>query len=278
MRSWQKAIAIAMAMVASGGVTAAWAQVGPSSHNTGPATAAPRPASRDLGAGTTEDRYVGITPCRLADTRLGSGPVQPGTLHAFAVRGSGGLFAGQGGKPGGCGIPLSASSIEGTITAVAASGTGFLRVFPTGSPPPTATFLNYIAGFNPTNTGALTLGPAEDSLGVQVFGSSTQVVVDVVGYFVKPLAAVVSGDGTLSRGSRVVSSVLVAPGAYNVGFDRNISSCAFTADVGVTGNSGDISGEATTSVSSSDATKVFVRTNDSAGTQTSKPFHLVVTC
>ena len=58
------------------------------------------------------------------------------------MRGGGTAFAAQGGTSGGCGIPLGASLVEVTVTAVDA-GSGFLRAWPAGKAMPNATFLNY---------------------------------------------------------------------------------------------------------------------------------------
>ncbi|MCU1455252.1 MAG: hypothetical protein JWN46_3398 [Acidimicrobiales bacterium] len=280
MRNWQKAAVVAVAMVLGGGVTTAWAQSSAGRDNAGPPAAAASTVGRDLGAGITESHFVPITPCRLVDTRLTpQGRVQPGPagVRDFAVRGTGASFALQGGKSGGCGIPDAATSIEATFSAIFAQGTGYMRVFPTGGEIPTATFLNYVKAFNISNTGAVAIGSDAKELGVETFQSATYVVIDVDGYFVKPLAAVVNADGTLARGSRVTGISKRGQGAKDVEFDRDIRSCAFEAVVSDSGY-GVVMGQVSTALSNDGNNRVYVVTTDSAGNSVNLPFHLEVTC
>jgi len=93
------------------------------------------------------------------------------------------------------------------------------------------------------------------------------------------LWAVVGGDGTLARGSHVVSTSQ-SPGvaAYTVVFDRDVSNCAFLAGLGGTDTDIPI-GEVTTRRSSkSNVNGVWVGTYNSAGTNAARQFHLAVFC
>ncbi|MCU1496641.1 MAG: Alkaline phosphatase [Acidimicrobiales bacterium] len=140
--------------------------------------------------------YVPVTPCRLADTRPGTA-LDPNAQRGFKVGGTGEAFASQGGTPGGCGVPVGAKAIEASVTAVAPSGDGFFRAWPTGVTPPNATFLNYTAGRNITNTGAIAVAAsAATELTVKNFGATAHYVVDVQGYFVNP-TEVGSGIGSV---------------------------------------------------------------------------------
>ncbi len=148
-----------------------------------PGVGAPEAAA----AGSFDASFSAITPCRVTDSR------QPGAGGAFAsfatrsfqVAGSGSRFATVGGTPDGCAIPVDATAVEATVTAVGPTGTGYLRAWPAGSPQPTATFLNFQGGESIGNTGTLPLAPEPSTfdLSVQVFGASTQVVIDITGYF-----------------------------------------------------------------------------------------------
>jgi hypothetical protein len=241
------------------------------------------PQARDTGAGITETEFVPISPCRLYDTRQGQGGARigAGNFRILKVKGPEsipGQYSGQGGKAGGCGVPVGATAIEATVTAVSPAGTGFLRLWPSGQPETTSTFLNYIAGFNPSNTGAnaicnVSCGVASD-LRVKAFGSATHVVIDVQGYYIKPLAAIVGPTGNLVVGSRVVATSRPFQGQYLVQFDRTVDQCVATATTdGLTGNSFAMVGP-----DSADNTRVYVFTSDANGALVNRGFHLTLTC
>jgi hypothetical protein len=241
------------------------------------------PTPRETGAGTTETRFVPITPCRIYDTRQGQGgsPIGAGNFRILKVRGGDNLpgqFAGQGGKAGGCGIPAHATAIEATVAAVSPAGTGYLRLWPSGQPETSSTFLNYIRGFNPSNTGALAIchtgcGEASD-LRVKAFQSATHVAIDVQGYYIKPMAAVVNSAGGLVYGSRVVSTVRQSTGQYRVQFDRFVDFCVISAAVdGTSGNAYAMVGP-----DAADNTRVYVFISDSTGALVNRSFHMSLTC
>lgn len=100
------------------------------------------------------------------------------------------------------------------------------------------------------------------------------------------LWAVVNDNGTLANGSsHVVATDLVSggsfPGAYEVVFDQNVSSCAYTASLGIPGNQfgGDPpAGFISTAGRSGNTDGVFVQTWDTTGTATNESFSLAVFC
>ena len=279
MRRSVKAILLVAAMGATA-LVATRVQAQTSSPRVVPAQA---PQPRDTGAGLTETEFVPISPCRLYDTRQGQGGsrIGAGNFRILKVKGPEnipGQYSGQGGKAGGCGVPVAATAIEATVTAVTPAGTGFLRLWPSGQPETTSTFLNYIAGFNPTNTGATAIcnvscGAASD-LRVKAFGAATHVVIDVQGYYVKPLAAIVGPTGSLVTGSRVVTTSRPFTGQYLVQFDRTVDQCVATVSAdGLTGNS-----YAMVGADSADNTRVYVFTSDANGALQNRGFHLTLTC
>ncbi|MCB0971199.1 MAG: tandem-95 repeat protein, partial [Acidimicrobiales bacterium] len=74
--------------------------------------------------------YVPITPCRVVDTRVSGGALGDREIRDYAVSGSGGAFAGQGGQANGCGIPEGALAVEASVTAVSPADSGFFRAWP----------------------------------------------------------------------------------------------------------------------------------------------------
>jgi hypothetical protein len=135
--------------------------------------------------------YVPITPCRVVDTRVISSPLQPAAPRDFRLTASD--LSNQGGSATGCGIPGTATSAMVNLVAVSPTGAGNLGVWAYPSPPPTnkVAVLNYgsVAGL-PALANGIAI-PTCDATAATCFydftiearGSSTHLVVDVVGYF-----------------------------------------------------------------------------------------------
>ncbi len=138
--------------------------------------------------------FVGVTPCRVADTRSATGAFAGvfTNLQTRAIQiGGSANHSAQGGSPTGCSIPDGVGAVEVTVTATQPSADGFIRLFPAGTSFPTATFLNYTAGRPITNTGTVPLAAAGTlDLSIINFGGPTHVIVEVQGYFTST-----SGDG-----------------------------------------------------------------------------------
>jgi Carboxypeptidase regulatory-like domain len=126
--------------------------------------------------------YVPVTPTRVLDTRAGltvgplRGPLAGNVVHSVPLRGVG---------P----VPAGATAAVLTVTAVAPSTSGNLRVYPdlgaTGqTPPPGASTLNYVPGTDTANL--VVVGLTEDGrvdfYSDQGPGGSVQLTADVVGY------------------------------------------------------------------------------------------------
>ncbi|MFM7063157.1 MAG: leishmanolysin-related zinc metalloendopeptidase, partial [Actinomycetes bacterium] len=147
------------------------------------AVAGPVSDAEPAAAVTPGSLYVPLTPCRVLDTRSGGGALQPNVARNVQVAGTGAAIAAQGGTPGGCGVPSTATAVEMAVSAVNPVGNGFLRIWPAGETAPTATFVNYAAGQSTTNTGAVTRAATSPDLTLQAFVAATEVVVDVQGYY-----------------------------------------------------------------------------------------------
>jgi hypothetical protein len=283
VQAWKRtaALAVVVALSAGAGVAVAEELTGTQP----PPTAATSAAGSDrlLANGfQNEDAFVPITPCRILDTRKGLGKLPVGSQRTIDVRGSETTFTTQGGNPGGCGIPAGAAAIEATVTAID-SGSGFLRAWPANLSQPNATFLNYDSAFNISNTGAITLCGgsnelacnANQDLNLQAYGSSTHLVIDVAGFFIRPMAAVINASGTVRDGNRVASSAnLPGSGNYSVTFDRNVSQCTFQATIANTSGKG----YAVVDPRLDEANGVFVATYDENGTLSDADFYVEVTC
>jgi uncharacterized protein YkwD len=119
--------------------------------------------------------YVAIQPCRLTDTRAGTGFTQI-DQHTLQVA-----------TKGICGIPAGATALALTLTVVDPQANGYLAAWPANQAQPTASSLNFSAHQVRANGSIIRV----DTNGAfRVFTSvSAQVVVDVVGAFVPASSA-----------------------------------------------------------------------------------------
>jgi hypothetical protein len=123
--------------------------------------------------------FYPLTPCRVADTRSGSGfgdglgqpSLVGGATRDFPMRTSA------------CGIPSTAQAYSLNMTAVVPSGgrLGYLTAFPTGESVPVAATVNALSGV--VGSGAIV--PANTSTGdISVYANgNTDLVIDINGYF-----------------------------------------------------------------------------------------------
>jgi hypothetical protein len=120
--------------------------------------------------------FVGITPCRIADTRQAGFP--PGFGLPKLIAGVPRNFP----LPGRCGISSVAAAVSLNITVTNAQGFGFILIFPQGDPQPDVSTLNYVAGQTIANAAVVPLGPAG---GITVIAgvSGTDLILDTNGYY-----------------------------------------------------------------------------------------------
>ena len=120
-------------------------------------------------------RFVPVTPCRVADTRLAPGSYGGPILGAGATRD----FT----IPGACGIPANAQAFSLNIGVVPATTLGFMTVWPAGQTRPLVSTLNSLDGRIKSSAAII---PAGIGGAVSVFATgSTHVVLDINGYFVR---------------------------------------------------------------------------------------------
>jgi hypothetical protein len=120
----------------------------------------------------------------------------------------------------------------------------------------------------------LPCGPNQD-LNLQAYGSSTHLVIDVGGYYIRKMSAVINVNGTVRDGNRVVASAnLPGNGNYSVTFDRNITQCTYQATIANTSGKGYAMVDPRLDV----ANGVFIATYDETGTLSDSDFYVEVTC
>jgi hypothetical protein len=87
---------------------------------------------------------------------------------------------------GACAVPATAKAVSVNVTVTGPSGPGNLRLYPTGSPLPLASNINWSAGQTRANNAVVRLG-SSGSLAVRcdmpAAGAVTHFILDVTGYF-----------------------------------------------------------------------------------------------
>jgi endosialidase-like protein len=156
-----------------------------------------------LAVAAGESDFVGLTPCRLVDTRGNgfSGAFGPPALAAGVPRD----FPLQ----GQCGIPTTATAVSLNVTATNTLGPGFLTLYPQGGAQPLVSTLNYVAGETVANAAIVPLGASGVSVVAGVSG--TDLILDVNGYTTDSLVHATSlgslfvglGPGTLGTGGGI---------------------------------------------------------------------------
>jgi endosialidase-like protein len=181
--------------------------------------------------------FVGIDPCRIADTRGNGfgGAFGPPSLAAGAARDF--PVVGQ------CGLPAGTLVVSLNVTATNPAGAGFLILYPAGGTAPLVSTLNYLAGETVANAALVPLGPG--GLTVLAGVSSADLILDVNGYFALPGDLTITGNlilpdpstataGSVFRGTtRFLHSAGPGPGNTFLGADAG----NFTT-LGLGGNTG----------------------------------------
>jgi len=133
-------------------------------------------------AGTLGNGFVPIMPERVSDTRPGSGqpneasPLGAGGTENVQITGTGGLD----GVPAEDVTPVTAADIN--VTEATSSAGGYLTVYPAIDLPPVASDVNFVAGDVIANSEMVGLSPSGE-VGIYNYTGTTNVVVDVFGYF-----------------------------------------------------------------------------------------------
>lgn len=124
--------------------------------------------------GAPDGTFHSLTPARILDTRDGtgevSGPVAPATAVDVQVTGRGG-------------VPASGvGAVVLNVTATQPTAAGFLTLFPSGSPLPPASNLNFVPGQSVPNLVVVRVG-ANGRVGMYNSSGHTHVIFDVAGWF-----------------------------------------------------------------------------------------------
>lgn len=127
------------------------------------------------GTPTVPGAFVALPPSRLLDTRTGNGaPVAPvGTGGAVTLQ-----VGGRGGVP-----TSGVAAVVLNVTATNTTGTGYVTVYPTGSPRPLASNLNFAAGTTIPNLVTVKLGGNGKVTLYNGAPGTADLVADIAGYY-----------------------------------------------------------------------------------------------
>jgi hypothetical protein len=200
------------------------------------------------GVSTEPLSFVAMTPCRLADTRsgsgfpaLGTGPVLPNVPVKLAVT-----------SVTACGLPAAefAQAYSFNVTVVNTfSDSGFLTVYP-GPTQPTAAIIVWQTNIPfLSNAAIVAANPADGSVLVADGGNSqgVDIVIDVNGYFAAPTdpnANTAVGFGTLTSNTTGVDSTASGVNAlqFNTTGNFNTATGGFALQNNTTGSANTASG------------------------------------
>ncbi len=127
--------------------------------------------------------FIGVSPCRVADTRGNgfTGQYGPPSLVANATR----SFT----ITGVCEIPAGAAAVSFNFTALNVGAAGDLRVFPAGGSVPLVSTLNYNGNTpNIANAAVVPLGTG-GAITVQADATSIDLIIDVNGFYTQSSAS-----------------------------------------------------------------------------------------
>ncbi len=126
---------------------------------------------------TSPRAFIGITPCRVADTRGNGFTGQYGPPNLFANVNRNFTITGQ------CGIPSGANAVSFNFAALNVAGNGDMRVFPAGAVLPLVSTLNYNGNTpNIANAAIVPLGSG-GAITVRADAVNVDLIIDVNGYY-----------------------------------------------------------------------------------------------
>jgi hypothetical protein len=188
-----------------------------------------------VGDAESDLLFVPVAPCRLLDTRQGGGIIAAGTTRSFRIAGTAG-FEAQGGKSGGCGIPIGAASpvaasVMVNLVAVDVTGKGNLAAWEFGQPEPLASSINFQRiDMNIANGLIVPIAGVSSQtadLSVKANVASAHLVADVTGYFTRfPIENFQGGLKSSLQTNDVTTLINLGDGACH-----ELNSCTVTTDV-----------------------------------------------
>lgn len=155
------------------------------------AVAASAPALSSVAQTTGGGGVDAVSPTRILDTRTTNGghnaPFNAGETFTLPVLGRGA-------------VPMSGvAAIFGNLTIVATTGGGYVTLYASGSPRPTASNINFNPGQVIANTFLVPLGP-DGSISIYSYPAGVNVIIDVQGWVQATTASAVGPSVAFNTG------------------------------------------------------------------------------
>ena len=178
----------------------------------------------NAGAGAEPGAFVPVDAARIVDSRVARGVAGPiGGNASTRVR-----------VAGTAGIPDSGvAAVVATVTATEPTAAGHLTVFPSGSPRPTVSNVNFVAGESVSNQVTVPVGADGYLLVANDSPGATHLIVDVAGYYLGGIPSA-SGAFVPVDPSRVLDTRFDAAGPIAAESSRAVP--AFGATGPIVGN------------------------------------------
>jgi hypothetical protein len=153
---------------------------------------------------------IGITPCRIADTRgngfsgsYGPPSLAQGTPRDFTLTGQ-------------CGIAGTAAAVSLNVTVTNTQGPGFLLIYPQGGTQPLVSTLNYLGGQTVANAAVVPVGPG-GAITVVAGVSGSDLIIDTNGYYDASglITAITPGTGLSGGGTSGNVTLGISNGGVN---------------------------------------------------------------
>lgn len=172
-----------------------------------------------------EQYFVPINPCVLFNRNIPAN-----AQRQQVVTGTTG-FETQGGTAGGCGIPASATAVALNIVSQNSSADGTLHATVPPGVNRKVGVLGYLQGDTVVGSVTATLG-LDGRFNLTTTGGATRVLGYATGYFLPQIAGYLNPDGTLySATTRIVSTLKLDTGLYEIVIDRDVGTCAIHTNV-----------------------------------------------
>jgi hypothetical protein len=158
------------------------------------------------GAATAAS-FFAITPYRAFDSRSGAGAIRAGQQGDVDV------WTDRNGTPM---IPSTAQAVTYNLTVTNTAGGGYLSIYPAGTPFPGISSINWWAGgITIANAATVGLGSSPTagpgSVTVLCGGGSTDLIIDVTGYYDVVAPAVVAAGAATPLGSGAKTATWATP-------------------------------------------------------------------
>ncbi|HYC87845.1 MAG TPA: hypothetical protein VEO54_01435 [Thermoanaerobaculia bacterium] len=192
------------------------------------------PAQGKVTTNTNGTTFVGITPCRLVDTRFSNGPFSGPAFSANETR-TYDVAAGP------CTEAAFAAvySLSFTLVNYNPAASGYVTAFPAGVTMPPVSTVNFGSGV-PVANAAIVASGAGGAISVYA-SAATHLIIDVNGYFIGaaqslPPAKVFQLTGTVSNGGVIMGrNATSVSGFYTTGVLGHVTDLTLTDASGVMG-------------------------------------------